>query len=109
MRGNPQALFGKRPTEKDPAKGTSPAVDFTWREAVRKRPAPIWHGTSLDGQPYQVPLGGVGSSFKDNRGQPLALGGGGAGVAFYRKYFWQLLASCSCLAGAAVEPWLFTF
>ena len=25
----PQALFGKRPTEKDPAKGTSPAVDFT--------------------------------------------------------------------------------
>ena len=29
MRGNPQALFGKRPTEKDPAKGTSPAVDFT--------------------------------------------------------------------------------
>jgi hypothetical protein len=31
-RGNPQALFGKRPTEKDPAKGTSPAVDFTLRE-----------------------------------------------------------------------------
>jgi len=29
VRGNPQALFGKRPTEKDPAKGTSPAVDFT--------------------------------------------------------------------------------
>ena len=27
MRGT--ALFGKRPTEKDPAKGTSPAVDFT--------------------------------------------------------------------------------
>jgi hypothetical protein len=26
-----QALFGKRPTEKDPAKGTSPAVDFTLR------------------------------------------------------------------------------
>ena len=24
-----QALFGKRPTEKDPAKGTSPTVDFT--------------------------------------------------------------------------------
>jgi len=38
VRGNPQALFGKRPTEKDPAKGTSPAVDFTWREAARKRP-----------------------------------------------------------------------
>jgi len=35
-----QALFGKRPTEKDPAKGTSPAVDFTRREAARKRPAP---------------------------------------------------------------------
>ncbi len=33
-----QALFGKRPTEKDPAKGTSPAVDFTRREAARKRP-----------------------------------------------------------------------
>jgi hypothetical protein len=31
VRGNPQALFGKRPTEKDPAKGTSPAVDFTLR------------------------------------------------------------------------------
>jgi hypothetical protein len=29
VRGNLQALFGKRPTEKDPAKGTSPAVDFT--------------------------------------------------------------------------------
>jgi hypothetical protein len=29
VQGNPQALFGKRPTEKDPAKGTSPAVDFT--------------------------------------------------------------------------------
>ena len=29
MRGNPQALFGKRPTEKDLTKGTSPAVDFT--------------------------------------------------------------------------------
>ena len=27
--GNLQALFGKRPTEKDPAKGTSLAVDFT--------------------------------------------------------------------------------
>jgi hypothetical protein len=26
---SPQALFGKRPTEKDPAKGTSPAVDLT--------------------------------------------------------------------------------
>jgi Universal stress protein family len=36
VRGN--ALFGKRPTEKDPAKGTSPAVDFTRREAARKRP-----------------------------------------------------------------------
>ncbi len=31
MRGNLHALFGKRPTEKDPAKGTSPAVDFTPR------------------------------------------------------------------------------
>jgi hypothetical protein len=30
-----QALFGKRPTEKDPAKGTSPAVDFTLRGAGR--------------------------------------------------------------------------
>ena len=37
MRGNPQALFGKRPTEKDPAKGTSPAVDFT-RRAGRGNP-----------------------------------------------------------------------
>ena len=39
MRGNSHALFGKRPTEKDPAKGTSPAVHFTRREAVRKRPS----------------------------------------------------------------------
>ena len=31
MRGNPQALFGKRPTKKDPAEGTSPAVHFTLR------------------------------------------------------------------------------
>jgi hypothetical protein len=32
VRGKLQALFGKRPMEKDPAKGTSPAVDFTRRE-----------------------------------------------------------------------------
>jgi len=31
VRGNLQALFGKRPTEKDPAKGTSPAAYFTLR------------------------------------------------------------------------------
>ena len=32
----PQALFGKRPTEKGPAKGTSPAVDFTlWGPGLR--------------------------------------------------------------------------
>jgi hypothetical protein len=37
VRGNPQALFGKRPTEKDPAKGTSPAVDFTRSGGSRKR------------------------------------------------------------------------
>jgi hypothetical protein len=29
VRGNSQALFGKRPTEKDLAMGTSPAVHFT--------------------------------------------------------------------------------
>ncbi len=54
MRGNPQALFGKRPTEKDPAKGTSPAVDFTRREAARKRPGftRSERGTSLGGRPY---------------------------------------------------------
>jgi len=33
--GNLQAMFGKRPTEKDPAKRTSPAVDFTLRGAGR--------------------------------------------------------------------------
>jgi len=33
VRGNLQALFGKRLTEKGPAKGTSPAVDFTLRAA----------------------------------------------------------------------------
>ena len=48
MRGNPQALFGKRPTEKDPAKGTSPAVDFTRREAARERPV---FTRDLAGQP----------------------------------------------------------
>jgi hypothetical protein len=37
VRGNSQALFGKRPTEKDPAKGTSPAVDFTRREAAPEK------------------------------------------------------------------------
>jgi hypothetical protein len=54
VRGNPQALFGKRPTEKDPAKDTSPAVDFTWREAARKRPGFIQHehGTSPGSPPY---------------------------------------------------------
>jgi hypothetical protein len=31
--GNSQALFWKRPTEKDPTKGTSPAVDFILRAA----------------------------------------------------------------------------
>ena len=34
----PQALFGKRPTEKDPAKGTSPAVHFTLREPGGETP-----------------------------------------------------------------------
>ena len=34
--GNSQALFGKRPTEKDPAKGTSPAAHFT------PRVNPLW-------------------------------------------------------------------
>ncbi len=61
MRGNPQALFGKRPTEKDPAKGTSPAVDFTRREAAPKRPGlieaeedspPMKSGTSRGSRPY---------------------------------------------------------
>ena len=46
MRGNPQALFGKRPTEKDPAKGTSPAVDFTlrgpWRSNAPGLPDERW-------------------------------------------------------------------
>ena len=32
-----QALFGKRLTEKGPAKGTSPAVDFTLRGAATRR------------------------------------------------------------------------
>ena len=54
MRGNLQALFGKRPTEKDPAKGTSPAVHFTRREAARKRPGFTQHehGTSPCNPPY---------------------------------------------------------
>jgi hypothetical protein len=41
VRGNPQAQFGKRPTEKDLAKGTSPAVDFTWREVRGNSPGAI--------------------------------------------------------------------
>jgi len=41
VRGNPQALFGKRPTEKDPAKGTSSAVDFTRREVRGNGPGAI--------------------------------------------------------------------
>ena len=41
MRGNPQALFGKRPTEKDPAKDTSPAVDFTLRGRGRSNALPL--------------------------------------------------------------------
>ena len=52
MRGNPQALFGKRPTEKDPAKGTSPAVDFT-RRAGRGNPP----GAILAGRPGPTQLG----------------------------------------------------
>jgi hypothetical protein len=51
VRGNPQALFGKRPTEKDLAKGTSPAVDFTRREAARKRPGSSRMNRDLAGQP----------------------------------------------------------
>ncbi len=49
-----QALFGKRPTKKDLTKGTSSAVDFTRREAARKRPmfTQHEHGTSLGGPPY---------------------------------------------------------
>jgi hypothetical protein len=39
VRGNLQALFGKRLTEKGPAKGTSPAVDFTLR-GLRRGNAP---------------------------------------------------------------------
>lgn len=43
MRGSSHASFGKRPTEKDPVKGTSPAVDFTlWEpgsEALPGHPA----------------------------------------------------------------------
>jgi len=77
VRGNSQALFGKRPTEKDPAKGTSPAVHFT-RRAIRgngpgaipiPRPGPTqprpsrpglpprdradrWHVTSRQARPH---------------------------------------------------------
>ena len=54
MRGNPQALFGKRPTEKDPAKGTSPAVHFTLREPGGETPP----GYSLEAvlEPTEHPL-----------------------------------------------------
>ena len=51
MRGNPQALFGKRPTEKDPAKGTSPAVDFTRRAGRGNPPGAIPAGRPGPTQP----------------------------------------------------------
>jgi hypothetical protein len=51
VRGNPQALFGKRPTEKDPAKGTSPAVDFTRRAGRGNPPGAIPAGRPGPTQP----------------------------------------------------------
>jgi hypothetical protein len=46
VRGNLQALFGKRPTEKDPAKGTSPAVHFTlWEPGGEIPPGHPTHTT----------------------------------------------------------------
>ncbi len=44
MRGSSHAPFGKRPTEKDPATGTSPAVDFTLRAAGVRFPRPLTAG-----------------------------------------------------------------
>ena len=38
MPGNWHALFGKGPTEKDPASGTSPAAYFTFRAERSGRP-----------------------------------------------------------------------
>ena len=77
MRGNPQALFGKRPTEKDLAKGTSTAVDFTrcgggWKRSnlamvtAVKRPAGkpgekwlrTWRRTMPPRQPPTLHAGG---------------------------------------------------
>ena len=49
MRENSQALFGKRPTEKDPAKGTSPAVDFTLRGPGAEMPRATRPKTSAGG------------------------------------------------------------
>ena len=57
MRGNPQALFGKRPTEKDPAKGTSPAVDFTRRADRETRQEQSRQGTPV--RPNRDELTGV--------------------------------------------------
>jgi hypothetical protein len=49
VRGNPHALFGKRPTERTRTTGTSPAADFTREGVVGKRTSNA--GTSLDGLP----------------------------------------------------------
>ena len=55
MRGNLQALFGKRPTEKDPAKGTSPAVDFTREEAAAEKDQHTWHLARRPTSPPSAP------------------------------------------------------
>jgi hypothetical protein len=94
VRGNLQALFGKRPTEKDPAKGTSPAVDFT-RRGVRgngpgaipvPRPGPTQRGQSRPSKDQEKPgnqeqpgadtrssrLGRLGTPLSDLSGCPTA-------------------------------------
>jgi hypothetical protein len=62
VRGNPHAPFGKRPTEKDRTKGTSPAVDFTREEADGKGPD---HGNLAGG-----PLHSMGGGWKRGDSSP---------------------------------------
>ena len=88
MRGNLRALFGKRPTEKDPAKDTTSAVDFTCKGdgnrtacpapatgsnlvdtgRARCAPVPVWWCGELPGRLADAGPGGHGEVLRGSRG-----------------------------------------
>ena len=72
-----QALFGKRPTEKDPAKGTSPAVDFTLRGPGGEIP-PGYSPEAMD--VISRPTGSGRMFGGGERAYPMAQGSGPIGV-----------------------------